>query len=337
MKLKAVSIIVIAALLAVTACNAPKPKEEYLHVSGLTQGTYYNIKYKDTVNYKEQVDSLLHVFDLSLSNYDTASQISKLNRDSIFVTDDSLLIALYNKSKAVSELTDGAFDITVAPLANAWRFGFKNDSLLPDSIMIDSLLQYVGMNKVQYTDTAFVKELRGVQFISNAIAQGMSVDYVAAFLQSKGIVDYMVEIGGELCVHGIAPSGGAWKIGVDKPIEDSLVSKRELKAIVSLENRAFATSGNYRKYYMANNKKYSHTIDPRTGYPVRHNLLSASIFADNCGDADALATSCMVIGLEKAKTLIAADSSLAAYFIYEEGGLVKTWMSDEVKTLIEEE
>ncbi len=290
----------------------------YFKIAGFTQGTSYHITYavNDSINYQPEIDSLLHSFDLSLSTYIPNSMISKINRNEDLTVDEKIK-KVVEVSKEVNKASDGAFDITVLPLVNAWGFGpgAKADV---DSSMIDSLLQYVGMDKIRIEGNKLIKTDPHVTIDDNALAQGYSVDLVAKFLEDRGVKNYMVEIGGELRTRGLNPKDEIWKIGIDRPDFGNMIPGAELQAIVKLEDKSLATSGNYRKYYEKNGVKYTHSIDPKTGYPAARQILSATIVADDCITADAYATACMVLGMEKAKAMLKEHPELEAYLIYND-------------------
>ncbi|MDE6633996.1 MAG: FAD:protein FMN transferase, partial [Bacteroidaceae bacterium] len=232
----------------------------------------------------------------------------------------------------ISKATDGSFDVTVAPLVNAWGFGFKNGTL-PDSAQVDSILQFVGWQKVCLEANLLKKADSRMVLDFSAIAKGFGVDQVANLFRRKGIENFMIEIGGEVVVHGTNPKGTAWNIGVNKPVEDSTSTNKEIQAVLSLQDGAMATSGNYRNYYIdKEGRKVAHTINPHSGYPVQHSILSSTVFAPTCSMADAFATSFMVMGLERAKKVLKTHPELQAYFIYaDEQNKLQTWYSDELK------
>ncbi|MCH7859882.1 MAG: FAD:protein FMN transferase [Candidatus Marinimicrobia bacterium] len=237
----------------------------------------------------------------------------------------------------MAERTDGAFDPTVAPLVNAWGFGFTEGASDVDSAMIDSILNYVNYKLVRLENHKIAKDKPGVMLDFNAIAQGYTVDVLADFLESKGIDNYLIELGGELKARGKNQDEKWWKIGIDKPVEN--INEREIEAVIELKNKALATSGSYRKFYVKDGIKYSHTIDPKTGYPVNHSLLSATVLANDCMTADAYATAFMVIGIEKANAFLKEnkDLDLDVYFIYStEEGLWKTYYSKDLEEVIVE-
>lgn len=308
---------------------------EYIKVAGNTQGTQYHITYelkKESENLKPLFENKLHQFDMSLSTYDPQSLISKINNNQTVKTNE-LFLTCFNEAFRVWEASGGLFDITIAPLATAYGFG-PGKRLNPDSTTIDSLLQFVGMEKVRIENGLVEKDHPGITLNVNAIAQGLSVDVICAFLDSVGSKNYMVEIGGELYAKGVNRKKMPWRIGVDKPIEGNMTAGEQIQAIISVENKALATSGNYRKFYEKNGIKYTHTINPKTGKTVSSNLLSATIIADKCITADAFATACMASGLEKAKKLV-EENNLEAYFLYSDNnGNIQVWMTEYVKDRI---
>ena len=275
---------------------------------GIVFGTIYKITYQSEENLKDEIEAELKKVDNSLSPFNKASVITHINENTD-LTADSLFTEVFLLAKQISQETHGAFDITVAPLVNAWGFGFKNAAQV-DSIMIDSLHQFVGIDKVELIDGKVVKKDPRLMLDCSAIAKGYGVDCVARLLDSKGIRNYMIDIGGELVMKGENPKMETWSIGVNKPIDDSLSVNQEIQAVLKLTNVGLATSGNYRNFYYKGGKKYAHTIDPRTGYPIQHNILSATVVAPDCATADAYATSFMVLGLDSAKQICNAHPEL---------------------------
>ncbi len=324
-------------LFVFTACTNQQ-QDILVKFTGETQGTYYAVTYfeKDGRNYQADIDSLLHAFDLSVSMWVPQSIISRINRNEPGVIADQYFLGNYDLSKQVYEKTDGAFDPTVAPLVNAWGFGFK-DRMHVDKKVVDSLLTLVGFNHVKIVDNKVVKNDPRIQFDFNAVAQGYSVDLVVNFLKSKGAKACLVDIGGEVMAHGNKPDGSFWKVGIEKP-KDNAAYGEGLKAIVKLENKALATSGSYRKFYEENGMRYSHTINPKTGYPVQHSLLSVSVLADGCGLADAFATAFMVLGVDESKHILEENPYLEAYFIFsDEKGNLQTYATKGFRGIIIEE
>jgi thiamine biosynthesis lipoprotein len=259
--------------------------------------------------------------------FNKQSTIAKVNNNEV-VQLDSLFLTVWNVGQEVSRSTDGAFDMTVAPLVDLWGFGLKNREIVTDA-EVDSLRQYVGYDLVQLEDGLLRKTYPQMRIDAGAIAKGYACDVVADTLEAYGCTDFCIEIGGELVVKGHNSKGVNWHIAINKPVEDSTCVNSEIQEVVELTNCGMATSGNYRNYYELDGKRYSHTIDPRSGYPVRHNLLSATIVAPDCMTADAWATACMVAGLDKAKEWIEANDDLKGYLIYEENGKMITWRSSD--------
>ena len=297
--------------------NAPAP---YQKTSGLIFGTMYSVTYQSKTDLKSEIDSMLKVFDGSLSPFNDTATISRINRNEQVIADE-LFATVFRRSMEISQATDGAFDITVAPLVNAWGFGFKQGRF-PDSLMVDSLLQITGYKKVSMNEEGEVtKQDERMMLNCSAIAKGFAVDVIANLLKSKGVENMMVDIGGEVVVCGKNPHAKKWRIGINKPVDDSLATNQELQTVVEITDAAMATSGNYRNFYYNNGKKYAHTIDPHTGYPVQHSLLSATVVANDCMTADAYATAFMVMGVEKAMEMAESNPEIEAMFIYsdEEG------------------
>lgn len=302
----------------------------------MAQGTYYSIIYFDHLNrnFQPQIDSLLDAFDMSASMWEPESVISKINRGEEGVSCDSTFINTYLIALEVAEESNGAFDFTVGPLVNAWGFGFT-DRQKVDQQLVDSLLPLIDYRYITLNDDQILMEKKGMSFDFNAVAQGYSVDLVGDFLASAGIRNYLVDIGGEVLAKGEKPGQGKWLVGIEKPSVDDL-SERVLEAKVVLKDQALATSGSYRKYYEENGIRYSHTIDPKTGYPVTHTLLSASVLAGDCGSADAWATAFMVMGLDKAKEILKTKKDLEAYFIFSnEDGTLGSYITDGMQELIQ--
>lgn len=315
------AIFTLATIAILARHNAPAP---YQKASGLIFGTMYSVTYQSKTDLKSSIDSMLIVFDGSLSPFNDTATISRINRNERVIADE-LFATVFRKSLEVSEATDGAFDITVAPLVNAWGFGFKQGSF-PDSMMVDSLLQLTGYEKVSMNEQGEVlKQDERMMLNCSAIAKGYAVDVIANLLKSKGVKNMMVDIGGEVVVHGKNPKEKNWRIGINKPVDDSLATNQELQTIIEITDVAMATSGNYRNFYYKDGRKYAHTIDPRTGYPVQHSLLSATVIANDCMTADAYATAFMVMGVEKALEMAESTPNIEAFFIFaDEAGKTQT-------------
>ena len=314
----------------------------YRHAEGSIFGTIYHITYEaDRDLQPDMVEALMRV-DNSLSMFNDSSVISRINRgEDVDLGKQRMFVEVFQLAQTISKETNGAFDITVAPLVNAWGFGFKNDTK-PSPAAIDSLRQFIGYQNVNIVNHQVQKTDPRTMLDCSAIAKGYGTDVVARLLRSKDVSNFMIEIGGEVVVAGKNDRGGPWRIGVTKPTEDPENQNNELQAVLSLPYHnststskhtlsALATSGNYRNFYYKDGKRYAHTIDPRTGYPVQHNILSATVIAPNCATADAYATSFMVLGLDSAKQVLVHHPELLAYLIYtDEKGQYATWQSEQL-------
>ncbi|NQY08735.1 MAG: FAD:protein FMN transferase [Flavobacteriales bacterium] len=293
----------------------PKDTRSYMAAKGEAQGTFYVVKYKADQNLQPGIDSILEIIDLSMSGYMDASIVSRVNRNSSTVQIDNHFANVFNASKEVYSLSGGAFDITVAPLVTYWGFGpTQRDST--DTNSIKSISKHVGMDKIRLDQNRIVKDDTLVTLDFNAIAQGYTVDVIAEYLDRQLIEHYLINVGGEIKAKGINDRGSIWVVGVESPLEEVQIGRYEVA--VDLKDKSLATSGSYRKYKVVDGLKYSHTIDPRTGRPVEHNLLSVSVVTDNCMMADAYATTFMVLGLNASKVLLDSLEGVDAYFIFEE-------------------
>ena len=307
----------------------------YQHNQGFIFGTVYNVTYQSDKDLNQEILTALKQVDASLSMFNDQSTISKINRNEP-VKPDKMFIEVFELAKKVSAETGGAFDITVAPLVNAWGFGFKQGQM-PDKQTIDSLLDIIGFNKIDLKGGNIIKQDPRIMLDCSAIAKGYGSDVVARLLRSRDVKNFMIEIGGEVVTSGISEKRLPWKIGVTKPTDDSLSVNQELQTILNVTDKAMATSGNYRNFYYKNGKKYAHTIDPKTGRPVQHNILSATVLANNCAVADAYATSFMVLGLDEAQKVLGKHPELMAYFIYSDAnGENAVWFSPSMKSKIVE-
>jgi FAD:protein FMN transferase len=307
-------------LLALTSC---KPKQYYFN-EGVAFGTTYHITYNATEDLQKAMEAEMDKFNTSLSTYTPTSTISRFNQsgtEPFDLSKDPWMLKMVQASLHFSELSNGAFDITVAPLVDLWGFGPKAKSD-PTQAKIDSIKQFVGYQLLKLDKGKLTKSDPRIQLDCGAIAGGYASDIIAAFLHEKGVDDYMVEIGGEVVLHGQNPKGGNWRIGINKPVDDSTSTNNDIERLLVLTDKALSTSGNYRSFYVKDGKKYAHTIDPHSGYPVQHSLLSATILANDCFTADALATACMVMGVDAGMKLIESlhDQGVEAFFIYNEGG-----------------
>ena len=318
-----------------TSCAKNK---EYISHWGSTQGTFYQIVYEipNNENYEDKIIQLLHDFSASLSTYLPTSLISRINQNDSTAIVDDYFRTVFNKSIEVNLASGGAFDITIAPIVNSWGFGFTGNFPEMDMEKIDSLMQYVGMDKIRIEGNKLIKKLPGVMLDMNAIAKGYSVDVVANFLKSKGCRNFLVNIGGEIVAHGVNASGDVWRTGVERPI-DGAVYGEAYQAKLHLKNRAVATSGNNRRFFVIDGVKYGHTMNTKTGYPVRQNLLSVTIVADDCMTADAWATACLASGLEKSILLLQQHPEFEALFIYsDENNNFKTHTTKGMSAIIYE-
>lgn len=305
----------------------------YQHNTGNIFGTVYNITYQSETDLNQEIVAELNKVDNSLSTFNKSSIITRINYNQTVKT-DRLFNEVFNMAEEISLQTHGAFDITVAPLVNLWGFGFKQGKN-PNKQKIDSLLNIVGYNKVSLKNNTVTKADPRVMLDCSAIAKGYGSDCVARFLKSRGIKNFMIEIGGEVVTCGISEKRMPWKIGVTKPTDDSLQINQELQTVLNVTDKAMATSGNYRNFYYKGGKKYAHTIDPHTGYPVQHSLLSATVLANTCAKADAYATAFMVLGIDEAKKVLNQHPDLMAYFIYSDNNnRLAVWYSPSLKNKI---
>ena len=319
--------ICLAALAAVLfSCT---PRSQYVAISGYAQGGTYTVKINlEGVRTRPEVlrdgiDSILTLIDTTLSGYNKGSLLSRYNRGETIVPNE-LFFDIFEHARSYWFETGGALDVAAAPLFDAWGFGFSRDSL-PSDETVAALREGYGMARVP----SDLSNGRGQQLNYNAIAQGYSCDLVASYLYENGVKDMLVDIG-EIYCDGLNPSGRPWTLAVDKPVDGNDTPGAQVQGTWQSDGGPWGvvTSGNYRKFYVRDGKKYAHTIDPRTGYPVQHNLLSATVVAPSAIDADAYATYCMVIGLEEAKKFLADREELEGYLIYEEDGQMKTWASE---------
>lgn len=295
----------------------------YYNLRGIAEGTSYNIIYQDDQerNLQSDIIDLLAQFEKSLSVYDETSIISRINRNENIEVDD-YFITVFNRAKEISFLTDNRFDISAEPLFRAWGFSFKEKSHI-DNIVLKELRGYIGMDKIKLEGRKIIKSNPNIILNANAIAKGYSADIVADMLESKDIKNYLVEIGGEIHVSGLNSNGERWRIGIDRPSDNNLIPGQDIQVLLQLSNKGIATSGNYRQYYIEDGQKISHTIDPKTGYPVKHNLLSATVVANDALTADAFATAFLVAGIDISKEWADNFTNIDALFIYDENGEYK--------------
>ena len=323
--------LLVAAL--VTACSGRKG--EFYEEEGTVFHTVYHIKYRtDKGPLTDKIAAELQAFDASLNPFNKTSILARVNRNEEVEVDD-WFVTVFNRAMEVSERSGGVFDVTAAPLINLWGFGYEQkDSVSP--AVIDSMLQFVGYRKVRLDGRRVVKDDPRIELSFSAIAKGYACDVVAALLEREGVEDYMVEIGGEVASRGMNPRGECWRIGINKPEDDTTGVKNETEEIVQLcGRRGMATSGNYRNFHVRDGKKVAHTIDPRTGYPSQQNILSATIVAPDCMTADAYATAFMAMGLEAACRMAESVPEIAYYVIYtDEAGVHRVKMSPKLEEMI---
>ena len=301
------------ALLIIGTVIILKKQPPFRTNEGLVFGTVYKITYQHADDLQNDIKEAMMEVDNSLSPYNPNSIITRINHNQDTTLNEHFT-QVFELAQKISTETEGAFDITVAPLVNAWGFGFKNSIEIETSV-IDSLRQFVGYQKIKMVDGKMIKEDPRLMLDCSAIAKGYGVDRVARLLDKKGVQHYMVDIGGEVVVKGKNPRMKTWRIGINKPVEDSLSVNQELQTILEVSGIGMATSGNYRKFYYKDGKRYAHTIDPRLGTPIQHNILSATVIAKDCTTADAYATAFMVMGQEKAKAFCEQHPELNAYLI----------------------
>ena len=305
----------------------------YQRCSDFVFGTTFNVTYQSDSDMTYSIKDALRKVDYSLSPFNKESVITAIN-DNKDVRPDKMFMDVFQRAMDVSRETEGAFDITVAPLVNAWGFGFKSGQK-PTPRQVDSLKQIIGYQKILVDDGMVRKQDPRMMLDCSAIAKGYGADVVADVLRRHGVKNFMVEIGGEIVTSGVNPDRLPWKVGVIKPTDDSLSVSHELQTILNVTDVAMATSGNYRNFYYEGGKKFAHTIDPQTGYPVQHSLLSATVLAKTCAIADAYATSFMVMGVERAQQVLERHPELMAYFIYDNGhGDHAVWFSPSLKKKI---
>jgi len=315
------------AILLVSCQNKPS---SYIQNNGMVYGTYYNIKYEspEGKDLKEDIDLELAKYVEIFSHYEKDATITKINKN-IDVTPEPEFVACFKRAEEISEITSGAFDITAGPLINAWGFGPEEKEKMTQQI-VDSLKAFTGFRKVRLENSKIVKDNPRMQLNMSAIAKGYTCDLIGGFLAKKGCENYMVDIGGEVVAKGKNDRNKVWTIGIREPNEDPF--NTDLNAAVMLPNHALATSGNYLNFYVEDGKKYAHTIDPSTGYPVQHSLLSSTVLANDCMTADAFATAFMVVGKERGIEIANNIPGLEIYFIYaDENGENQVYMSEGFK------
>lgn len=360
MKINVYYVFLLSILTLATACSSPEKQQDASAtlfaekvLTGEAQGTTWTVRYiNDTADYTTEMVELLKAIDRDLSTYLPGSLINQINAhnrtDTVFAFHDTTqyFSVMFEHSRLIWQTTDRAFDPTVYPLVELWGFGLKHREAV-DSSEVLRRLAWVSMEPANidlievmrdsyiYDQTQIRKGNPNVKLDFNAIAQGFSVDLMGDFLKSKGVDNFMVELGGEVYCHGVNSQGEPWRIAIDQPISEG---ERKFQAIAAVTNKAICTSGNYRKFYEEDGQRFSHFIDPRTGFPVNHSLLSATVMSNTAAEADAYATAFMVLGLEGTKEFLQnhPEVKLDVYLIYDDQGSFSTWMSDGIKAVIQE-
>ncbi len=314
-------------------------KTEWIYNEGMIHGTLFHFIYEAPKDLQPELMDEMHHFDKLLSAWDSTSVLSQLNRNDIDSIADTTVLNVFKTAIEYSKVSDGYFDISVAPMVRAWGFGTENEhqpKTFFTPLQIDSLKEFVGYKRFRLNNNKIIKDDPRITFDVSALAKGYSCDCVANYLKSKGVKNIMIEIGGEITVAGTNQEGKAWGIGIDKPIDDPEVTERVLEHIIKVTDKGIASSGNYRQFYIRDGKKYAHTIDPHTGYPVTHNLLSSTVVAKDCMTADALATACMAMGVEKSMEMSKRLPDVEVLLIYSENDSLKTVFSPGMKQYIVE-
>lgn len=322
---KKISLLTGVWILLFSACTTPTP---YFEESGSVFHTVYHIKYQAKRPLTQEIEAELQQFNLSLNPFNPDAIIAKINRNEPVET-DAWFREVFTKAQEISSRTEGIFDITCAPLVNLWGFGFsKRDSVSPAAI--DSIKTFVGYRKVRLEEGRIVKDDPRLLLNCSAIAKGYASDVLARLLEKQGVENYMVEIGGEVAMKGVNARGDCWRIGINRPENDSTGLQNDIEEVVQLCRKGgVATSGNYRNFYIKNGQKFAHTIDPRTGYPAEQSILSATVVADDCMTADAYATAFMAMGLDKAREVAGNTPGIEFFFIYaDEAGKQKVAYSE---------
>jgi len=321
--------IFVSALFAFVIASCQNSPSKYIYNKGMVYGTIYSITYESPagIDLQEEITEKFNEYNRMFSTYDKESIISKINKNEP-VELSTEFITCFEKSIEVSKITNGAFDITAGAMVNAWGFGPEEKKKMTQE-KVDSLIQITGFQKIKFENGQIIKENPNIKIDMSAIAKGYTSDLIGNFLAEKGCINYMVEIGGEVAAKGINERGKTWTIGINKPDENDILGNTGLQAKVKLTDHGLATSGNYRNFYVEDGKKYAHTIDPKTGYPVQHSILSSTVIANDCMTADAFATAFMVLGLETSIEIARKAPEIEVFFIYaDEQGNNQVYMSD---------
>jgi len=325
----------ILSLIFLLSCN----NTPYQTLNGTVQGTTYHIVYQSDEILAKEVDSIFKEIDNTLSFYNEKSLLYRINQNEDLQLNKHY-INVFNAAIEISQTSNGRYDITVGPLVQLYGFGKDKKKENITDKMIDSILQFVGYKKVKIVNNKLVKQDPRIQIDMNSIAQGYTCDLIGDFFERKGIRNYLIEVGGEILVNGENDLGNPWRLAVEKPIENTDIIDRKIELIIGVKNQkmGIATSGNYRKFYYEKGIKFTHSIDPFTGKPIRDSLLSVTILAKNVTIADGYATACMVSGFEGAKKII-SQKGFEAFMIYlDKNGKYKFYFTPNFqKYIIEQE
>lgn len=333
---RSLALITTCFLLLLSGCGR---SGSYVRIEGFAQGSTYHILCSPVRGYGEKelrtaIDSRLQAIDFTLSGYNQASLLARLNAGEDLPLNE-LFIGCFTRSKEIWTESEGAFDPSAAPLFDLWGFGFAKRGEVTQNA-VDSMLEFVGMDRMRLETrgdgTHLVRDDARMKLNFNAVAQGYSCDVIARFLDSLGCGNYLVDIGREIVCKGKNASGNDWRIGLDRPEDGNMEEGRHLQAVIEVTDCGIVTSGNYRKFYLEDGRKYAHTIDPTTGRPVSHNLLSATVVAQDAATADAYATWFMVVGLERTREILASKPELEALLVYEQDGEMRSYQTNNIKT-----
>ena len=336
-------------VLTVFAAASCTQKNRYYTIDGTTQGTTFHIVFQPTVSsdssftaVRDTVNSILQRIDFSVSGYNKESVLTAFNEDGN-PDIDKIFLDNFLASRRMSEESGGMFDASAAPLFDLWGFGFKTGTEVTQA-MIDSVLQFVGMahfrvdslkTKEGQDSIVILRDDPRCKLNFNAIAQGYTTDLIAAKFSGMGMENFLVEVGGEVYAEGVNPKGRLWNVGIDRPVDGNNSPGADIQAVVHISGKGLVTSGVYRKFYIKDGKKISHSINPKTGYPVDHNLLSATVVAENATVADGYATYLMVLGFDKAKEVVESNPAIEALLIFSDGDSLKVWMSEGMDAISE--
>ena len=328
-------------LLTLLGCNITS-RSTYSVISGQTMGTYYRITIEDTkdIEFEDKIDSILYAINSEVSTYEPHSIISRINGAVGGSTFDNLPHHFEKNLEHAFlwyDASDGYLDVSLMPLVNYWGFGYQSKDAVEkiDSIIVDSLFSFVGLNKWEYHNRELKKTSDGCQLDFSSLAKGYAVDQLAEFFESLGINNFLIDIGGEATAKGVNQSGNVWVLGIATPKTQAAITEIELK--LKLKDASLATSGNYRNFHISNGVKYGHTINPMNGFPYQDRLLSTTIIAKKCIDADAVATACMAMGLAKATTFIENLPEISACFLVgaEDGSIETIFTNGFIQHIIE--